>query len=371
MQTRKRALSIILPVMGLALWCSPGGAEESSPLVAIWRITFSGETEALEGFRERLATALEQGVEKSGVGALDTRSFAKLLQEKWPAGLACDEVGCLKEAAEKLGVRVVIQGEVAQEGDDYQIKVAASEVSTGRTLLVQKTECLICTLDEAEMNLGSIAVRLGKAFIPVVRELSRPRMAKLVLRTVPGNAEAVLDGQEAGRTDLVLELAPGKHRLILRKEGYLIEEREVVMKAGGSQTLDVTLRKAPVKEPRQVSREEGAMEPPPVEETSTRSPWRPVFYGGMTGAVASGVAGGILVYLDGQSTCGGDHLQCPTLYDTARAGYVCLGVSAVLLGTSIWALTRTPGSPSPSTEKVSLWPEIRQGGLGLGLAARW
>jgi hypothetical protein len=72
----------------------------------------------------------------------------------------------------------------------------------------------------------------------------RPRPTRILLQTVPPNAQASVDGRAVGRERL-LEVSPGPHRVGLQAEQYLPLEREVSLRLGESLRLELALSRRP------------------------------------------------------------------------------------------------------------------------------
>ncbi len=76
----------------------------------------------------------------------------------------------------------------------------------------------------------------------------RSRPTKVFVTTIPPGATVTVDGGEApepGVSPNVLHLHPGAHLLLLRKEGYHLEARRVVVEMGKEQPVQVRLKPLP------------------------------------------------------------------------------------------------------------------------------
>jgi hypothetical protein len=73
----------------------------------------------------------------------------------------------------------------------------------------------------------------------------RADAGSLSLRVQPGNAEVRIDGERwdgSGSDDrLVVQLAPGQHRVEIRRDGYRSYENDVTVRRGETTTLNVSL----------------------------------------------------------------------------------------------------------------------------------
>jgi serine/threonine protein kinase len=74
---------------------------------------------------------------------------------------------------------------------------------------------------------------------------SSPAAAQqLLVRSTPSGARVFVDGRDIGRTPAtVSDLARGQHRIRVVQDGFVTEERRVVIAGSGSQALNVTLER--------------------------------------------------------------------------------------------------------------------------------
>lgn len=81
---------------------------------------------------------------------------------------------------------------------------------------------------------------------PAPREPERTQFGTLSLRVVPLDAEVVVDGERwagpAGVERLTIQLAVGRHRVEVRKEGFATYSEDVLIRAGATLTLNVALK---------------------------------------------------------------------------------------------------------------------------------
>jgi hypothetical protein len=77
---------------------------------------------------------------------------------------------------------------------------------------------------------------------------SEPKLAKLVLNTLPANADVFVDGVSRGKTPLALDdIVPGERQLLIQLEGYQDEKLIVLIKPGDQRFYPpVTLIPKPV-----------------------------------------------------------------------------------------------------------------------------
>ncbi len=87
--------------------------------------------------------------------------------------------------------------------------------------------------EEAEQPVGSVAEQLA----PEVKV----REATVSVGSLPEVAEVIVDGDLAGNTPIVLDLAPGQHTLEVRAAGYRPARRVMRLRAGDSEAWTVRL----------------------------------------------------------------------------------------------------------------------------------
>ncbi len=83
---------------------------------------------------------------------------------------------------------------------------------------------------------------------PTLLALANARSGNVLVRCSPPDAEITIDGVPSGLTSdydgrrRLLALAPGEHRIAVRRQGYApIEVKTTVAAGGGRQTLDLAL----------------------------------------------------------------------------------------------------------------------------------
>ena len=75
-----------------------------------------------------------------------------------------------------------------------------------------------------------------------------PGEASLSIRVQPANAEVLIDGerwQSSGDERLVVQVAPGAHRVEVRSEGYRTYISEVTVRPGETSTVNISLTRQP------------------------------------------------------------------------------------------------------------------------------
>ena len=87
--------------------------------------------------------------------------------------------------------------------------------------------------EEAGQPVGSVAEQLA----PEVKV----QEATVSVGSLPEGAEVIVDGDLAGNTPIVLDLAPGQHALEVRAAGYRTARRVMRLRAGDSEAWTVRL----------------------------------------------------------------------------------------------------------------------------------
>lgn len=187
---------------------------------------------------------------------------------------------------------------------------------------------------------------------------TEPERAALLLDSNPAGATVLLDDNAVdGATPVRVELAPGVHRVELRRAGFVPVVRDI--EVGGGETISLVYQ----------------LEAEMVAEPSRRSPWPWIMGGAGVASLGAGV-GLLLAARSAQSQIatwdaerldayesGGEVLRRPEEYDATvkrqllfrNSGYVVGGVgAAALVGGVVWLLLRS--GPSDSKAAVGVGP---------------
>jgi hypothetical protein len=68
--------------------------------------------------------------------------------------------------------------------------------------------------------------------------------SSVLIKSTPDGAEIEVDGKFAGSTPSTLQIKFGDHKILLRKAGFSLWERSLVVDAGSSLTINATLEKS-------------------------------------------------------------------------------------------------------------------------------
>jgi hypothetical protein len=161
------------------------------------------------------------------------------------------------------------------------------------------------------------------------------RPTRLAIRSVPEGADVEVDGETVGTTNLDHTVAPGPHRVVLRKAGFAPATRDVV--AVERQTVDVDV---------QLEAEVGILDGP-------RNP----LYGYLGAGVGAALlgAGAYFVLTDEDAADGENNGNLSAYNDTAPLGLALGGAGLVVAGAGLaWLLLPELGETEPAAPIVGV-----------------
>jgi tetratricopeptide (TPR) repeat protein len=189
---------------------------------------------------------------------------------------------------------------ITTEPGGARVTVDGRDVGTGPAL-----GPLVLTPGEHELEAAANGHRNLRRAVRLAAGESRSEVLQLApepslvdLRADVAGAAVLVDGVQVGQTPLAapLSLPPGNHAIVLRAPGHLPAERQIEIKPGESQVLDITLPPFEAARPAAVAPAEKAA-PPAVELTASTEPsqprarlWRVLAWSSAAAAVASGAA---------------------------------------------------------------------------------
>ena len=147
---------------------------------------------------------------------------------------ACNTAECAVQVGQLLGVQAMIAGDIGKLGETYTIDLRLIDVETSK-IIVTETRDYQGKID----GLLGVMEDIAGAFA----RLRKPAAAgSLDLSSVPTGAQILIDGIPTGQVTpaSISSLHPGIHRVELRL-GNLLGKREVEIKAGQGQKLNLTL----------------------------------------------------------------------------------------------------------------------------------
>jgi hypothetical protein len=160
----------------------------------------------------------------------------------------------------------------------------------------------------AELGEAGLAVALDRALATARSRQALGPGPWLRVEGEPRGALIVVDGTDWGVLPNEAAMRPGEHRVVVRLEGYVAEERTVRVPPGASEPVVVSVRLAPVEpaRPRSVTRPRQRRAPPPSRRATRieRPVAGPLLLGG-AGVAALGIALGALLTTDCRLEHGG------------------------------------------------------------------
>lgn len=364
------ALWRIAAAVAVTLLCVAPGAALADD-AALLELSTEGQISATT--REAFVAAAEAALAAGQTPQL--RSLAEAtarLQTVAPEVAGCLDPACLQRAAQALEVPVGYEVRIGEAFDSYTIDIVAWDLASGTQLATAQQSCDICTPEEAYASLAVAAAAVTTGWTPPATATPEPvapvAPVKAATDTVrvavyadPSDARIVIDGAEVGQGKFVGTLVPGTHTVEIARSGYTTAIKEVELEPGdGTLHLAVDLRPTAQAMPRTAGRTGGF-----VDDFD-----REVAAWSLTGGGALvAIAGGVLLGLDGETTCeGGEPTSCPEVFETTAAGGVLLGlgVAALSSGVILFLWDELAGHPSeapaaradaePTLETISVAP---------------
>lgn len=165
----------------------------------------------------------------------DTEGVFACSDSKAPASCAAALTG---GAANRHLFVVGVQNGQADSGAPQIVITAKLIIAESQTVIVRQRYCEQCADDKlaqastglAEQILRDLAVRSGSTVASI--------------KSIPDGAQVTLDGEPIGGTDASYGTYPGKHVVVLRKDGYEPETREFTVDEGKTAEVVITLRPA-------------------------------------------------------------------------------------------------------------------------------
>lgn len=149
---------------------------------------------------------------------------------------ACDEPGCLSEAAHRLRVDFLVTGAIEEHAKTYSVVLHLIEGRKGQRIGTHHDTCETCGAEEAAEKMGLAAATLRGRLASLGDQPSR-----FVVRSTPAGASLALDGKPVGRTPFDLELKAGEHVLRVSSQGYRPIEKTVSVVAGVDESVSLDL----------------------------------------------------------------------------------------------------------------------------------
>lgn len=308
-------LTALLP-LSLAWSPTPGSAPADVPGVAVLELAVDGALPPQ--WAQALGAALREGLARG--------RFAVV--EPDPPAPGCVALACLDPEA-RSAVRYVVTARIEVVDRNYTVDVGLVDARTGSSVATASDACEVCGLADVSAQVSALGASLRDKLDALVTAAP-----VLQVSTRPDGAAVRLDGEPRGTTPVEITATPGRHRLELRKSGYVSAVRELDLVAGVRERIEVSLdaessASSSGRRRRPTPAAEHAADPRLRRRTIVGA----VLLGG--GVAAAGV-GGALWGIDSRpirSRCSGSDRdpfgECRWLHDTRTAGIALVATGAV------------------------------------------
>lgn len=175
-----------------------------------------------------IAGELVRGLATLGVRALNVRE-ARLD----PALEACGTFGCLAQVAR------------ASQGRAALASLSRSGDGTNTLLLVLVDADGSNAQARTRVGAAGVAEALTAAWKETSLSLALAGESMIHAESRPAGASVWLDGAPAGSTPFARQVSPGRHIVLLKLDGFVVEGRTVEAKPGRAQRVQLTLRREP------------------------------------------------------------------------------------------------------------------------------
>ncbi len=278
--------------------------------------------------------------------------LAREAGSKSGVGGACKADDCGKKLAEAASARFALTGTVVNSDEIYTVELSLYDAANEKRTAAKEV-CELCGADDVKGSVTKAVAALAPALAAKAPPPKAPppppppaeNKVSMQIESLPDGADVLLDEKKVGQTPIALQVKPGKHAVVVRKQGYLDANRTISaldqpIKLKVTLVLDPTAGAAVAPPPVAPPLEQPAPAPAPTEAPVDASGLTGVGWGLTVGGALLAGAGVWLVILDGEITCtdGRDRRECPNVYNTKGIGIPALGVGAAALGSGITLL---------------------------------
>jgi len=249
------------------------------------------------------------------------------------------EQRCVKKPMRQVrgaaGMVLMIYAEESTGDDGEPRVILKGALFNPSTLKVLQTTQRYCSRCHGTARLAELAGELGAELVRA-QALQLAPYTKVTVTTTPDKATLFLDGKSVGMTGMSYSAAPGTLRIRVEKVGYKPATQTVELRP--NQQLALSIELVPIK-----------------TVVRTKRPY--VVWGlGLAGLVSAAMGvQWLVVHRDANDGTN----QFPTAHRVRTRGYVALGLSAALLGTSavLWWMSRKSAlMVAPTADGVTvLW----------------
>jgi hypothetical protein len=150
-----------------------------------------------------------------------------------PALEACGTLSCLSQVAR------------ASQGRAALISLSRNGDGSNSLLLVLVDANGGSAQARARIGAAGIAEALAATWKETSLSLALAGDSMIHVESRPAGASVWLDGAPAGSTPFARQVAPGKHSVLLKLDGFVAEERTAIAQPGKAERIQLTLRRAP------------------------------------------------------------------------------------------------------------------------------
>jgi TolB-like protein len=228
-------LSIVLFVFCIALQ-----SQEEKLKIAVMDFSNTGGLSNEESITltNRLRSML---VRTNSLIVLERGKMEEILGEQGFQQTGCTSTECAVEVGKLLNVQKMVSGSIGRIGETYTIDLSLIDVATAaieQSFISDYKGAIDGLLSEMEAVANQIA-RLGEAPKEEVETFGA-----LQVSTDPKKANVILDGTDLGESPVSLnQIKTGFHRLEVKIDGYAAETRQVQIKKGEVNKIQIDLAK--------------------------------------------------------------------------------------------------------------------------------
>lgn len=297
----------VLPVLVLLVVAMPAAAHADGTAAVL----VSGDP----GFKDAVTKEVGQWMREKGYTVSDTAiavQAPKLMTDCFvTADLGCGQSVYSKHVNADAFLFMMVEVQPNPKDGSRDVTITGWFFQKGRAVAVDRRYCQHCRETTMKLAAGDLAA--------VLSERGVDNVGRLRITSDPSVARVMVDGQPVGATPMEYQLPTGTHRIVVDKEGFVLEDRSVEVVAN-----DVTSVRVPLKRkgagPGPASSDEGP-------EGQSRGSRGLLPYSLLGGGAAAMVAGGVLIAMHQDET------STEKYYRNSRpAGLVLVGVGAVTAG---------------------------------------
>ncbi|WP_280523991.1 hypothetical protein, partial [Enhygromyxa salina] len=219
-----------------SLWLYPALVVAGPPAPSLGHETGLGPVD----YHGEFPTYFQSEFEQTVVSSLERATGAPIRMQ----GQGCAQFECVRQAAEKGDVGVIIMSRLLRDNRDFQVEFVAHAVADGRVLGRTTVECSICGQQEL---LDAIPAKLTELDAKIAQALAAQTWPpQLTVSGSPKHARLALDGVTIRPGQASLDVVPGGHELEITAEGYATQLHRWTAVEGVEQRIEYTLTRVAV-----------------------------------------------------------------------------------------------------------------------------